>query len=189
MRVLFTPTTRVFLASMKASRAVAPGIGYPVVGRCHCYRGFFCTESKNRAFSRGDTQGPAVQNRPRQGRGKYSMTFSCAVRFLCGLILVFPAWCRAMQEVTSNEQGVGLLAKEWRERMVEELQLKEYTFDLPMSKITSFRVGGPADLAVEAATPGNWRRSSNTAAGKGSPGSWWAGVQTCWSGMAGSAGW
>jgi UDP-N-acetylmuramate dehydrogenase len=59
-----------------------------------------------------------------------------------------------MQEVTSNEQGVGLLAKEWRERMVEELQLKEYTFDLPMSKITSFRVGGPADLAVEAATPG-----------------------------------
>ena len=27
--------------------------------------------------------------------------------------------------------------------MVEELQLKEYFFDLPMSKITSFRVGGP----------------------------------------------
>lgn len=38
--------------------------------------------------------------------------------------------------------------------MVEELQLKEYFFDLPMSKITSFRVGGPADLVVEAATPG-----------------------------------
>ncbi len=44
------------------------------------------------------------------------------------------------------------MAREWRERMVEELQLKEYVFDLPMSKITSFRVGGPADLVVEAAT-------------------------------------
>lgn len=37
--------------------------------------------------------------------------------------------------------------------MVKELQLKKYTFDLPMSKITSFRVGGPTDLLVEAATP------------------------------------
>jgi UDP-N-acetylmuramate dehydrogenase len=38
--------------------------------------------------------------------------------------------------------------------MVEELQLKEYFFDFPMARITSFRVGGPADLVVEAATPG-----------------------------------
>lgn len=38
--------------------------------------------------------------------------------------------------------------------MVEELQLKNYTFDLPMAKLTSFRLGGPADLAVEVATPG-----------------------------------
>lgn len=45
------------------------------------------------------------------------------------------------------------MKNDWRKRLVEELGLSNYTFDFPMAEITSFRIGGPADLLVEAENP------------------------------------
>lgn len=38
--------------------------------------------------------------------------------------------------------------------MVKELELPVYTFDFPMDRMTSFRIGGPADLLVEVENSG-----------------------------------
>lgn len=43
--------------------------------------------------------------------------------------------------------------KIWRKKMVEDLNLTHYKFDEPMSRLTSFKIGGPADLLVEPETP------------------------------------
>src|SRR5690554_2875962 len=45
----------------------------------------------------------------------------------------------------------------WREKMVLEVKLANYDFDLPLARVTSFRIGGPADLYVEPETSGKLR--------------------------------
>src|SRR5690554_4096089 len=47
----------------------------------------------------------------------------------------------------------------WREKMVSEVELANYDFDLPLARVTSFRIGGPADLFVEPETSGKLRRA------------------------------
>lgn len=45
------------------------------------------------------------------------------------------------------------MKNDWRRHLVEELALSNYAFDFSMAKITSFRIGGPADLLVEVENP------------------------------------
>lgn len=42
----------------------------------------------------------------------------------------------------------------WREKLVADLEINDYAYDLPLAQVTSFRIGGPADLFVELDTPG-----------------------------------
>ncbi|HBG17447.1 MAG TPA: UDP-N-acetylenolpyruvoylglucosamine reductase [Firmicutes bacterium] len=42
--------------------------------------------------------------------------------------------------------------KKWREELIATLQLESYQYDEPMYRYTSFRIGGPADLLIEAQT-------------------------------------
>ncbi|HHU51172.1 MAG TPA: UDP-N-acetylmuramate dehydrogenase [Firmicutes bacterium] len=46
------------------------------------------------------------------------------------------------------------MEENWREKLVADLEINDYAYDLPLAQITSFRIGGPADLFVELATPG-----------------------------------
>ena len=46
-----------------------------------------------------------------------------------------------------------MMEENWRERLVIDLELKDYVYDLPLAQVTSFRIGGPADLFVEPGTP------------------------------------
>ncbi|HEY8345440.1 MAG TPA: UDP-N-acetylmuramate dehydrogenase [Bacillota bacterium] len=46
------------------------------------------------------------------------------------------------------------MEENWREKLVADLEVTNYAYDLPLAKLTSFRIGGPADLFVELDTPG-----------------------------------
>lgn len=43
--------------------------------------------------------------------------------------------------------------KKWRDEFIKMVKLRNFRYDEPMSRLTSFRIGGPADLLVEVETP------------------------------------
>ena len=43
--------------------------------------------------------------------------------------------------------------KKWRDEFIKRVKPSNFRYDEPMSRLTSFRIGGPADLLVEVETP------------------------------------
>ncbi|NLW56411.1 MAG: UDP-N-acetylmuramate dehydrogenase [Firmicutes bacterium] len=49
--------------------------------------------------------------------------------------------------------------KDWRAELIAAVQPENYRYDEPMSRHTSFRIGGPADLMIEVETPDELART------------------------------